>query len=397
MLLDSLPLLPADPILGLIEKYRNDTNSNKIDLGVGVYRDESGSTPVFSAVKRAEQWLLETETSKTYVGPAGNPEFNRLISKLALGESHPAFKDGRLATVQTPGGCGALRVAAELIIRAKASARVWVSNPTWGNHVPLLGDAGLTIQSYPYYDFDTHQLDFDAMLEGLSGASPGDIVLLHACCHNPSGADLSSEQWRLLAGFMLDRQLVPFVDMAYQGFGDGLDEDRFGLSYLAENLPEVIFAISCSKNFGLYRERVGAVGVVSSAASQSGVILSQLNNIVRGIYSMPPSHGASIVARVLMDDGLKASWATELQSMRFRIVDMRNRFCEKVAAAGYGDRFAHIADQKGMFSFLGLSEAQVHKMAAEYSVYMVDSSRISLAGLSESNIDYFVDALINVI
>ncbi|WNO11700.1 amino acid aminotransferase [Teredinibacter sp. KSP-S5-2] len=396
-MLDSLPLLPVDPILGLIEKYKNDANANKIDLGVGVYRDESGATPVFSSVKRAEHWLLETEQSKAYVGPAGNPDFNRLISDLVLGESHPALKDGRVATVQTPGGCGALRVAAELIVRAKATARIWVSNPTWGNHVPLLGDAGLTIQSYPYYNFDTHQLDFEGMLEGLSKASPGDLVLLHACCHNPSGADLSAEQWRLLAGFMLDRQLVPFIDMAYQGFGDGLEDDRYGLSYLAENLPEVIFAISCSKNFGLYRERVGAVGVVSSAVSQTGVILSQLNNVVRGIYSMPPSHGASVVARVLMDEELQASWVAELQGMRLRIVDMRNRFCEKVAAAGCGDRFAHIANQKGMFSFLGLSEAQVHKMAADYSVYMVDSSRISLAGLRESNIDYFVDAVINVI
>ncbi len=387
---ESLAHLPPDPILGLISSFNQDSRSGKIDLGVGVYRDENGNTPVLQSVKRAEQGLLESEHSKAYVGPAGNPEYISQMKTLLLGEGHSAAD--RLALVQTPGGCGALRVAAELIKRARG-ARIWVSDPTWGNHMPLLGDAGVELETYPYYDFNSHQLRFDEMIASMRKVAKGDLVLLHGCCHNPCGADLGPEQWKQITQIAAERGFVPFIDMAYQGFGQGLDEDAFGIRYMSQHLPEVLLAVSCSKNFGLYRERVGAVGLVSE---QPQVVCSHFASIVRGIYSMPPSHGASIAAAVLANDVLRQQWQHELTQMRERIISMREGLVARMNNRGANGRFDYIISQQGMFSFLGISAQQVKVLREKYAVYMVDTGRVSLAGLNKNNIDAFCDALAEV-
>ncbi|WP_188149666.1 aromatic amino acid transaminase [Teredinibacter waterburyi] len=394
-----LPPLATDPILGLISRFQQDPRQQKVDLGVGVYRDAQGNTPVFASVKVAERRLLESEQTKAYIGPAGNPDFNLKMSELIMGVQHSRLAD--LVLMQTPGGCGALRVAAELIVRlagfrgASAGTRptLWVSDPTWGNHIPLLGNAGVEIKTYPYYHADTHQLNFEGMLQTLGKVAEGDVVLLHGCCHNPCGADLSIEQWQAVSDLANSQGFIPFVDMAYQGFGDDLDADAAGLRLLAEQVPEVVLAISCSKNFGLYRERVGAVGVISQ---QPNAVASHIANIVRGIYSMPPSHGAAIVAEVLSDEALAKSWREELETARTRIVSNRRQLVEQLNTIGADGRFDHIARQKGMFSFVGINQQQVAKLITEFGIYMVDSGRISLAGLNPTNLDYFCESLIAV-
>ncbi len=394
---EQLQSLPDDPLLGIIAQYQQETNPQKIDLGVGVYKDASGGMPVLPCIKAAEQRLVSEQDSKTYRGPLGNPAFTRLMCDLALGEVLSSAVRERLASLQTPGGCGALRVAAELIARANPSAKIWVSDPTWANHVPLLGDAGIEIASYPYYDFKDKGIRFDEMMACLSDAAPGDLVLLHACCHNPSGADLSQSQWQKVVALLVQKQLVPFVDMAYQGFGQGLTEDAYGLRLVIESCPEAVFALSCSKNFGLYRDRVGAVGFVVADAAQAEITLSNLTQIVRGIYSMPPDHGASVVEIVLADDRLKSQWLQELATMRDRIQVTRQSLSEKMAAAGFGTRFDFVNHESGMFSFLGITPEQVVELADRFGIYMAPSSRINIAGLNESNLDYFCASLTQVI
>ncbi|MCH9691274.1 MAG: aspartate/tyrosine/aromatic aminotransferase [Gammaproteobacteria bacterium] len=392
-----LSQLPADPILGLLSAFRADNNPNKIDLGVGVYKDEAGHTPVLQVVKEAEVRLLRSEESKAYIGPAGAAGFNAAIQQLALGAGHVVLADNRVRSVQTPGGCGALRVMAELIQRAKKGATIWMSDPTWVNHIPLFGSAGLQIKSYPYYDRDSSKLHFDAMVETLKKVGEGDLVLLHACCHNPSGADLSREQWQVLAKIAQKQGFTPIVDMAYQGFGDSLEEDVYGLRLLAASVPEMLLAVSCSKNFGLYRERVGMAMVLYSDGAAADRGQSQLTNVVRENYSMPPSHGAAIVESILTDAGLRANWEAELIEMRERINGLREGLVGRLKDAGAAKDFDFIRHQKGMFSFLGINPEQVHKLQRDYSIYMVDSSRINIAGLSETNMTYFCRALAAVI
>ncbi|MFV8783729.1 aromatic amino acid transaminase [Microbulbifer sp. SA54] len=394
---DHLNSLPADPILGLLATYRADENPNKIDLGVGVYKDEAGHTPVLQAVKEAETRLLQSEETKAYIGPAGTPGFNTAMQELVLGAGHPALIADRVRSAQTPGGCGALRVLAEFANRAKAGATIWVSDPTWANHVPLLGNAGLHIKSYPYYDRETSSLKFDAMVETLKNVGEGDLVLLHACCHNPCGADLTREQWHVLAEMAQKQGFTPFIDMAYQGFGDSLDDDAYGLRLMAESVPEMLVAASCSKNFGLYRERVGMAMVVYRDAAAADRGQSQLLNVVRGNYSMPPNHGGAIVEAILTDAGLRANWEAELTEMRERINSLRSGLVESLDAAGAAGNFSFIQRQKGMFSFLGITPEQVHKLQQDYSIYMVDSSRISIAGLSQSNMNYFCESVAKVL
>lgn len=389
----SLSTLPVDPLLGLIVKFNEDSNPKKIDLGVGVYRDGQGNTPVLAAVKTAETFLLESEQSKSYVGALGNLEYNALISELVLGKDCEALASGRVKTLQTPGGCGALRVAAELLVRSEEHGTLWVSDPTWANHVPLLGGAGLKIQSYKYYDFDNHQINFEGMLESLNRAKPADIVLLHGCCHNPCGADLSPEQWDVIAQLCLEKQLLPLIDVAYQGFGKNLELDAYGPRLMAETLPELLICVSCSKNFGLYRERVGAVLVVGENQDAAAKALSHMCTVARGLYSMPPSHGASIVAEVLKSQELRQQWQGELDLMRTRIQALRSQLRQALAPRFGDERFAFIESEFGMFSFLGISEAEVERLAADYSIYMASSSRINLAGLNEANFDYFIESL----
>src|SRR4051812_12629150 len=299
---ETLPLLPADPILGLSIAYAKDTNPLKVDLGVGVYKNDAGVTPIMAAVAAAEKVRIQQETSKAYTPPAGYPGANEACTKLVFCTGHPAVEANRVRTIQTPGGCGALRVAAELIQRAKRGASLWVSTPTWANHIPLLGSAGLTLKEYPYYDYETHSINFAAMLETLKQIPRGDLVLLHACCHNPSGADLSREQWNQIADLCEVNGLIPFVDMAYQGFGEGLEEDTYGLRLLSSRLPEVIIAISFSKNFGLYRERAGALSFVFADEAQANAGNSQLLSVTRALYSMPPAHGAALIDIILHSD-----------------------------------------------------------------------------------------------
>lgn len=394
---EQLQPLPADPILNLMVQYRQDPHPQKVDLGVGVYKDDAGNTPIMQAVHAAESILLEQETTKSYIGPAGAAGFNQLISKLLLGSEHPVLKDKRISIAQTPGGCGALRMAAEFVAASQPDARVWVSTPTWANHIPLLQGARLEVASYPYYNPATHAVDFAAMLEGLSQAKAGDLVLLHGCCHNPSGADLSPTQWDELAKLLTDNALIPFVDIAYQGLGDGLNEDAYGLRLLAASVPEMLVASSCSKNFGLYRERTGSIMVISATAQQADITASNLFSIIRSHYSMPPNHGAAIVETILQTDNLRSQWQDELSGMRQRILDLRHRLSSEIAATGCTQDFSFIPAQKGMFSFLGLTPSQVQQLREEFSVYMVDSSRINIAGLSSTNIGYVAQAISKVL
>ncbi|WP_339615901.1 amino acid aminotransferase [uncultured Gilvimarinus sp.] len=387
-MLTELPLLPADPILGLSAAYHADTNPDKVDLGVGVYKTEQGNTPILACVKQAEAELYQNESSKVYTPPAGVPGANRAAAALAFGEQHAVVRDQRVATIQTPGGCGALRAAAELIAKAKPNATIWVSNPTWGNHVPLLSSAGITLKEYPYYDFNRQAIDFDAMLEALQQAGKDDLVLLHACCHNPSGADLTPNQWQQITELAAERGFTPFIDMAYQGFGDGIVEDAYGVRLMADQLPELILATSFSKNLGLYRERTGSLSIVAPSATGAAASLSQILSITRGLYSMPPAHGSSLVDIIYHSESLHALWLQELTDMRERISGLREQLVGALNSTQQQMDFSFIAQQRGMFSFLGLSTAQVTRLKNEFSVYMTDNSRVNIAGVNSANLDY---------
>jgi aspartate aminotransferase len=389
--------LPADPILGLMTAFRADTNPRKIDLGVGVYKDELGNTPVMRAVKEAERRLLASQLTKTYVGPAGAVVYNELVAQLILGKELAAATLARRCTFQTPGGCGGLRLAAEFIDKSKPGARIFVSDPTWANHIPLLGEAGLKIETYPYYDYATHSIRFDAMMQTLQQAKVGDLVLLHGCCHNPCGADLNQDQWRAIRDLALKNGFTPFIDLAYQGLGDGVDEDCYGVRLLGAVLPELIVVSSCSKNFGVYRERVGALTVICQTPESMKAASSLIASTARGIYSMPPDHGATIVEMILADAELRADWEAELTDMRERINGLRTLLVNRLKAAGVPQDFSFIQNEKGMFSFLGISVPQVQRLTKEYSIYLVDSSRINVAGINDANIDYLVDSLKTVL
>ena len=392
----SLKASPADPILGLLAKYREDENPQKIDLGVGVYKDEAGHTAILDCVKKAEQHRLDTEDTKVYIGPTGSPLFNDEMSKLIFGD-HKVLNENRARTVSTPGGTGALRVAAEFIKSCKTGTTIWVSNPTWANHTALFEAAGLTVKTYPYYDYENKNLDFDGMLNALKEVSADDVVLLHACCHNPSGMDLSKEQWQQVVAVAKDKGFLPLIDMAYQGFGDGLDEDAYGLRLMAENVEEMIVCSSCSKNFGLYRERIGATTVIGSSSVNADIAYSVVLSTVRGIYSMPPAHGAAIVETILSSDELRNQWYGELAEMRDRINGNRQLLVDKLVENGVTRDFSFIPRQKGMFSFLGITPEQVQQLQDDYSIYMVGSSRMSIAGIANSNVEYLAASIAKVL
>ncbi len=383
---DHIEIAPPDPILGLEEAFKNDPNPAKINLGAGVYRDESGNTPIFRAVKRAEAFILQTETSKSYLGITGAPEFAIATQKLLFGEGHPALVGRRAVTAHCPGGTGALRVAAEFIKKANPTARVWISRPSWPNHPGVMQAAGLAVESYPYFDADTHGVAFDAMLASLARASAGDVVILHGSCHNPTGADLTPEQWAELADFLVERRLLPLVDFAYQGFAQGLAEDVRGLHILCQRLDEVVIASSYSKNFGLYNERVGALTLIAGSQAVADAALSQIKVIIRVLYSNPPAHGAKIVTTILNSPELRADWEDELAAIRGRIREMRQRFVAELKALGVARDFSFIERQNGMFSFTGLTREQVRALREQHSVYMVDSGRVNVAGLTSGNL-----------
>lgn len=393
----SLKALPADPILGLLAKYKKDNNPNKIDLGVGVFKNEAGHTAVLDCVKKAEQHRTNTEDSKVYIGPTGSPVFNDEMAKLIFGAEHKVLNENRARTISTPGGTGALRVAAEFIKSCKAGATIWVSNPTWANHTGLFAAAGLNVKTYPYYDYENKSLDFDGMLNALKEVSSDDVVLLHACCHNPSGMDLNNEQWQQVVEVAKNVGFTPLIDMAYQGFGSGLDEDAYGLRLMAETVKEMIVCSSCSKNFGLYRERIGACTIIGESSIAVDIANSVLLYVVRVIYSMPPAHGAAIVETILSSDELRNEWYTELKAMRDRINGNRTLIVDKLIENGVTRDFSFISRQKGMFSFLGLTPEQVQQLQDEYSIYLVGSSRMSIAGIANSNVDYLAQSIAKVL
>ncbi|HEY2682052.1 MAG TPA: amino acid aminotransferase [Steroidobacteraceae bacterium] len=386
--------LNPDAILGLMVKFRADPFPEKVDLGVGVFRDLSGNTPVLDCVRRAEARVLAAQTTKTYVAAAGREEFNTAVEALVLGADHPVRRDRRARTVQAPGGCGALRVGAELIRVAAPNITVHVSDPTWGNHIPLLGSSGFRLERYPYYEANSHQVRFEAMLERLDKVPAGDVVLIHVCCHNPTGADLSIPQWEALVSLLERRRLVPFLDLAYQGFGVSLEQDAAGVRLAAERLPEALIAVSFSKNLGLYRERVGALITISENEERALAATSHVLQIARSIYSMPPDHGAAIAAQILADPQLMQGWLAELSAMRNRITDMRALLAEQLGRAA-GDRsFDFIRTQHGMFSLLGVSPAVVDRLRETHHIYMLQDSRMNLAGVMPHNAEYIAQAVV---
>ncbi len=394
---ERLERVPDDPILGLMAAFRADSDPKKVDLGVGVFRDAKGDTPVLDSVRRAERSVLERQTSKTYVAPAGNAAFDQAMEKLVFAPGHPVFAAQRVRSIQGPGGCGALRLGAELVRLAAPQATVHVSTPTWANHVPLMTGTGLKLGRYPYYEPLRGVLNFGAMCAALEALPAGDVVLLHASCHNPTGADLSREQWQELVPLFRRRGLLPYIDMAYQGLGSGQDEDAFGIRLFAAELPELLVAVSCSKNFGLYRERVGVLHVVTDQPAIGLAALSHEVRVARSIYSMPPDHGAAIVNEILGDEALRAGWTQELGLMRARINDLRRQLVAQLRSACPGRDFGFIAQQQGMFSLLGLSVEQVKRIRAERHVYMTDDSRINIAGLREDNLEYFAQSVAHVL
>ncbi len=387
--------VPGDPILGLLDAYRADGNPAKLDLGVGVYKDASGLTPIPRAVKLAEQRLIDGETSKTYIGGHGAPEFGERLLELCFGNGNALLADGLLGATQTPGGTGALRLAGEFIARNLPGRGIWLSDPTWPIHETLFAACGLKVGHYPYVGAD-NRLNVEAMLAALAHLPKGDVVLLHACCHNPTGFDLAPRDWKRVLEVVKARELLPLIDFAYQGFGDGLEEDAWAVRLFAAELPELLVTSSCSKNFGLYHERTGALIVRADNVDKLIDIRSQLAFLARNLWSTPPSHGAAVVAEILGDAELKALWAAEVDAMRRRVADLRTGLAEALRPHGLAERFAHIAEQRGMFSYTGLTPAQVQRLRDEFSVYLVSSGRASVAGMSEARLDYLAGAIARV-
>ncbi len=384
---------PADAIFGLNEAFRADPNPDKINLAVGVYNDESGTTPIMACVKEAERLLLERESSKVYLPISGDPEYGREVQNLVFGENSEVVLSGRAATVQSPGGTGGLRIGADLLHMFLPEATVWTSDPTWANHKGVFGAAGFSLDSYPYYDAENKGVHFAKMKACLEKIPAGDIVLLHACCHNPSGFDLSAGQWQEVAELSKRKRWIGFLDFAYQGFGDGLEEDRTAIDVFAETGVQFCVANSFSKNFGLYTERVGALSVVTDNADQAATALSHLKIAIRVNFSNPPAHGALVVKTILGDCVMKKQWEQELAAMRKRIKEMRGALVAGLVARGVDQDFSYINTQKGMFSFSGLSGEMVTWLREEKGIYMVGAGRINAAGLNLKNIDYVCDAI----
>jgi aspartate aminotransferase len=394
---EQLKAIPPDPILGIISAYAADLNPKKIDLGIGVYRDENGDTPILGSVAEAEKILLSTQTTKTYLGPPGVVGFNTAISELLYGADSDALREGRIRTIQAPGGTGALRVAADLINYSMPETELWVCDPTWANHNALFKAAGVKIHSYPYFDADNSSLNFDAMIDALNQRGAGDVVLFHACCHNPCGVSPNPEQWQVIADTAAERGFTPMVDIAYMGFESSIEEDCLSVRLFAEQCPELIVASSCSKNFAMYRERVGAISIVASSPEKAAAVESVINNITRANYSMPPTHGPAVVDIILHSAELKEQWVSEVADMRNRINGLRKTMSEKIAASGIQRDFSFLSRQSGMFSFMGLPVEHVHRLRDEFSIYMVNSSRVNVASFNNANMDYFVESLATVL
>lgn len=384
---------PADSILGLTEAFRNDPNPQKVNLGVGVYKDEAGKTPILDCVKAAEKVLLERESTKSYLPISGDPLYAAEVQKLLFGENGEVIASGRAATAHAPGGTGALRVGGDLLKKFYPNAKVWISKPTWANHKGVFQTAGFALAEYDYYNSATRAVDFEAMVKSLENIPVGDVVLLHACCHNPSGVDLSNDQWKKVAEIGKAKGWIPFLDFAYQGFGEGVEEDRFGIEAFAATGVDFFVASSFSKNFGLYNERTGALTIVSPTKAEAAVAMSHLKTTIRVIYSNPPAHGGLVVATILSTPELRAQWLDELAAMRNRIKAMRVALVEGLADRKVKGDFSSIISQRGMFSFSGLSDEVVQWLRSNKAIYVVAGGRINLAGLTKANIGYVCDAI----
>lgn len=394
---NTLEVAPPDAILGLTEAFLKDSNPEKINLSVGVYQNEAGETPVLATVKQAEERLLREEKTKSYLPISGSASYGRAVQQLILGPQHPVVQAGRVATVQTPGGTGALRVAADFLQSRFSGIRIWCSQPTWANHPSVFQAAGLKVETYPYLNASAHQLDLDPMLAALDQMAAGDVVLLHGCCHNPTGIDPTPEQWKQITDRVVQRKLVPLIDFAYQGFADGLEPDAAGLRTLCEAVDEALIASSYAKNFALYRERVGALLAIGQDAETTTAVLSHLKQCVRTNYSNPPAHGALIVDTILNDSGLRGQWEQEVCQMRDRINGTRRLFVQTMQKHAPDRDFSFIERQRGMFSFSGLTGEQVARLKKEYSIYIVGSGRINVAGITPSNIERLCQAIASVL
>ena len=389
----SIQPAPPDSILGLTEEFKKDQNPQKVNLGVGVYKDDAGNTPVLRCVKAAEKLLLKQQITKSYLPIPGDAAYAAAVQRLIFGADSEVISSSRAATIHAPGGTGSLRVGADLLHKFTPDAKVWVSSPTWANHNGIFGAAGFEITQYAYYNTDSRDLDFDKMMSDFAGVPAGDIVVLHACCHNPSGVDLDSGQWKQVAALAAEKGWVPFLDFAYQGFGDGVDEDRFAVEQFAAAGCEFLVASSFSKNFGLYNERTGAITVITQSADEASVAMSHLKTVVRTNYSNPPAHGGFVAAMILDTPELHTMWLEELADMRDRIVNMRKALVAGLAAQGVSGDFSFIEKQRGMFSFSGWSDDVVASLRKNNNIYVVRGGRINLAGLTTSNIEYVCAAV----
>lgn len=393
----SVEMAPRDPIIGLNELYNADSRSNKVNLGVGVYFDDNGKIPLLSSVKIAEKKRLEAMPARGYQPIEGLGAYNQAVQTLLFGKESPLLSEGRVVTAEALGGTGALKVGADYLKRLLPNAGVYISDPSWENHRALFEAAGFPVESYPYYDAATRGVDFAGMASKLESLLPGSIVVLHACCHNPTGADLTEEQWRKVIDIIGARGLVPFIDMAYQGFADGIAQDALALNLFTASGLQFFVSSSFSKSFSLYGERVGALSVVTASKDESARVLSQIKRVIRTNYSNPPTHGGAVVAAVLSSPELRQMWESDLAGMRDRIRAMRTSLVEKLKARGVAQDFSFVVKQRGMFSYTGLSAEQVARLQSEFAIYAVNTGRICLAALNTKNIDYVADSIATVL
>jgi aromatic-amino-acid transaminase len=396
-LLSSIEMAPRDPILGVTEAYNADTNPRKVNLGVGVYYDDNGKVPVLECIRRVERQLAESPLPRNYLPIDGIPAYDRAVQELIFGKQFAAVLEQRVVTVQTLGGTGALKVGGDLLRRVNPGAGLWISNPSWENHQAVFEYAGFKVGNYPYYNPETHGVDFEGMSGLLEQLPAGSVVVLHACCHNPTGVDLSTEQWDRIIEIVNRRRLVPFLDMAYQGFADGLDADAAAVRRFAQACPVVFVSSSFSKSLSLYGERVGSLSIVTGSADEAARTLSQLKRVIRTNYSSPATHGAQAVASVLTTPELRALWDTELGQMRDRIKSMRRELVAKVRARRADFDFSFVVNQRGLFSYSGLTREQVQRLREEYSLYAIDSGRICVAAINSRNVNYVADAIVSVL
>lgn len=392
-MLEQLQQQPPDKILALMQTFKEDPRANKLDLGIGVYKNENGQTPIINAVKKAEKILWEQETTKSYTKLTGDSDFQTVMKELIFSD---CVSEDIISTAHTPGGTGAIRQAFELIKLASPNSKIWISNPTWPNHISILKFLNIPYSEYVYFDKETCELNFDGMMESLKNTKPGDIILLHGCCHNPTGANLNNDQWKELQKFLCDNQLVPLIDLAYQGFGDGLDEDAYGVRLLAKKCKEVILAASCSKNFGIYRERTGILFTISENEKIKNISSNTLAFLNRQNFSFPPDHGGKLVTLILKNEELKSSWIKELNEMRLNMLDIRKSLAEELRKKSQSNRFDFLETHRGMFSLLGATKDQVLSMREKHAIYMIEDSRVNIAGLNKKRLSNLAGAIIDV-